>query len=71
MYVSKPPMEAAGSYVEANDDQQVEAHKDSDGRLAPVAPGAGGVPGQRLAAFHTDWIGSTVLQLLAALSLQL
>ena len=60
MYVTKPPMEAAGSYVEADNDQQVEAHKDSDGCLAPVAPGAGGLPGQGLAAFHAEWVDNNV-----------
>ena len=37
-------MEAAGSHVEANNDQQVQSHKHSNGRLAPCSPAGGAFP---------------------------
>ena len=47
-------MEAAGSHIEANDDQEVQSHKDSNGCLTPCSPGDGAFPAEGFIAFHAD-----------------
>ena len=47
-------MEAAGSHIEANNDQQVQSHKDSNGCLTPCSPGVGAFPAEEFVAFHAE-----------------